>query len=61
MNADAKIVRAGLIAFALGWPAFGLVYLLAGYGHWVEWSMPVLIGLTIGLLTRWTSDRLGMK
>ncbi len=61
MNADAKIVRAGLIAFVVGWPAIGLVYLFAGYGPVVEWSMPVLIGVTIGLATRWTSDRLGMK
>lgn len=61
MNADAKIVRAGWIAFALGWPAIGLVYWFAGYGPVIEWSMPVLIGLTIGLAARWSTDRLGLK
>ena len=61
MNFDAKIVRAALIAFALGWPAIGLVYFFAGYGPVVEWSMPVLIGLTIGLGSRWLTDRLGLK
>ena len=61
MTADAIIVRTGLIAFALGWPAIGLVYWFAGHGPVVEWSMPVLIGLTIGLASRWTTDRLGLK
>ncbi len=61
MNADTKIVRAGLIAFAIGWPAIGLVYWLAGYDPVVEWSMPVLIGLTIGLVTRWATERVGLK
>jgi hypothetical protein len=61
MTADAIIVRAGLIAFALGWPAIALVYWLVGYGTVVEWSLPVLIGLTIGLASRWFTDRLGLK
>jgi hypothetical protein len=61
MTADAKILRVARIAFVLGWPAFGLVYLFAGYGPVVEWSMPVLIGLTVGLVSRWTTDRLGLK
>ena len=61
MTADAKIVRTALIAFVLGWPAIGVVYWFAGYGPVVEWSMPVLIGLTIGLVMRWTTDRLGLK
>lgn len=61
MTADAIIVRIGLILFALGWPALALVYWLAGYGPVVEWSMPVLIGVTVGLVSRWFTDRLGMK
>jgi hypothetical protein len=61
MTADAMIVRTGLIVFALGWPAFGLAYFFAGYGPVVEWSLPVLIGVTIGLASRWTTDRLGLK
>jgi hypothetical protein len=35
------------------------VYAFAGCGPVVEWSMPVLIGLTVGLASRWTTDRLG--
>jgi hypothetical protein len=61
MTADARIVRAGLIAFVLGWPALGLVYWFAGYGPVVEWSLPLLIGVTIGLASRWVTDRLGLK
>jgi hypothetical protein len=61
MTADAIIVRTGLILFALGWPALGLVYLFSGYNPVVEWSIPILIGVTIGLVSRWFTDRLGMK
>ena len=61
MTADAIIVRTGLIVFVLGWPAFGLVYWFAGHGPMVEWSLPVLIGVTIGLASRWMTDRLGLK
>jgi hypothetical protein len=61
MTADAIIVRIGLIVCVLGWPAFGLVYWFAGYGPVVEWSLPVLIGASIGLASRWTTDRLGLK
>jgi hypothetical protein len=25
----------------------------------VEWTLPVLIGVTIGLASRWVTDRLG--
>ena len=61
MTADAKIVRGAQIAFVLGWPTIGLVYLLTGYSAVIEWSMPVLIGLTIGLASRWVTDRLGLR
>jgi hypothetical protein len=61
MTADAKIVRAAWIAFALGWSAFALAHWLDGHGPVVEWSLPVLIGLTIGLASRWLSDRLGVR
>ncbi len=60
MNADARIKQIGLITLVLGWPAIGLVYLFTGFGLIVEWSMPVLIGVTVGLATRWISERLGM-
>ena len=61
MTADAIIVRTGLIAFVLGWPALGLVYWFTGYGPVVEWSLALLIGVTIGLASRWFTDRLGLK
>jgi hypothetical protein len=61
MTADAIIVRTGLIVFALSWPAIGLLYWFAGHGPVVEWSMPVLIGVTIGLASRWMTDRLGLQ
>jgi len=59
MTADATIVKAAKIALVLGWPAIGLLFLSAGYGPVVEWSMPVLIGVTIGLAMRWMTDRAG--
>lgn len=61
MTADQIIVRTGLILFALGWPAIGLVRWFAGYGPVVEWTMPILIGVTIGLASRWMTDRFGLR
>ena len=56
MTADARIRHIALIATVLGWPAVGLMYLLAGVGPVVEWSLVALIGLTIGLVMRWLTD-----
>ena len=61
MTADARIKQIALVATVLGWPAVALIYLFAGFGPVVEWSVVALIGLTIGLIMRWLTDWLAQK
>jgi hypothetical protein len=59
MTADARIKQIALIAIMLGWPIIALVYLFAGMSPILDWSILGLIGATIGLGSRWLTDRWG--
>ena len=61
MTADARIKQIALIAIVCGWPIIALVYLLAGVSPILDWSILGLIGLTIGLVSRWLSDSWNAK
>jgi hypothetical protein len=56
MTADAMIKQIALTTIVLGWPAIVIVYVLAGMSPILDWSVVVLIGMTVGLAGRWLGD-----
>lgn len=54
-----KNYRPWWILTLLGWAVWALAFWLGYRGLGIEWTMPVLIGLTVGLSSNWLWKKLG--